>query len=401
MVMDIRNLHGDDRNKRPIDSAGDSAGDSAVQQPVGAKVVTESTGEPAGESLAEPLSEPLSESGPSADLEELLTLLAHGEGPQQVQAAEKLRVLVPSEEGIQRLCTIVEDTADPRRLPALQVLGFHRHWLAKSSQLERVLRWVRVEEDPEAVTAIAWLLRGREVLQELLLHPIMGASREAAIGLPVGATTLEALLDALLVGRGPDIDRILTQRLATLHPSLTAQAVDHILSVGDRVTGDALSHVLACLPQQPLFELFIEGRSRPAWTAEPSATDTKRLQCWHHVARLASQALLAAPAGELVRYLVNRSAADDTFARRHAAFMKAAMDNTADVLGAEMINDLERLTVNATDDRLERMARMLMDLSDKIAGGESHSQVSDLLEKWKSRSPALKLKIYHLQQGLK
>jgi hypothetical protein len=47
------------------------------------------------------------------------------------------------------------------------------------------------------------------------------------------------------------------------------------------------------------------------------------------------------------------------------------------------------------------MARMLMDLSDKIAGGESHSHVSDLLEKWKSRSPALKLKIYHLQQGLK
>jgi hypothetical protein len=47
------------------------------------------------------------------------------------------------------------------------------------------------------------------------------------------------------------------------------------------------------------------------------------------------------------------------------------------------------------------MARMLMDLSDKIAGGESHSQVADLLEKWKNRSPALKLKIFHLQQGLK
>jgi hypothetical protein len=383
MVMDIRNVQGDanGRKKRPVDLLEDPVGDPA--------------------SLPEPVVEPVVESGPDEDLEELLTLLAHGEGSQQVQAAQKLRVLVPSDEGIKRLCAIVEDTADHRRLPALQALGFHRQWLAKSSHLERVLTWVRVEDDPEAVTAIVWLLRGREVLQELLLHPVMGASREAAIGLPVGASTLDALLDALLVGRGHDIDHILTQRLGTLHPSLTAQAVDHILSVSDRVTGDALSHVLACLPQQPLFELFIEGRSRPAWTAEPSAADTEGLQRWHHVARLASQQLLRAPSGELVRYLVSRSAADDTFARRHAAFMKAAMDNTADVLGADMLNDLERLTVNATDDRLERMARMLMDLSDKIAGGESHSHVSDLLEKWKSRSPELKLKIYHLQQGLK
>ena len=204
-----------------------------------------------------------------------------------------------------------------------------------------------------------------------------------------------------LIGRGPDIDRILTRRLTCLHPSLTGRAVDHLLLIGDQVTGEALNHVLAHLPQEPVFELFVEGRSRPPWTAEPSAQDTERLQRWHHVARLASQALLQVPSGDLIRYLVNRSASDDTFARRHAAFMKAAMDNTRDVIGPEMLDDLERLTVNATDDRLERMARMLMDLSDKIAGGETHSHVADLLEKWKSRSPSLKLKIFHLQQGLK
>ncbi len=376
MVMDIRDLRddADDDQDRPEEKAETpvAAAETLVNQPE-----------------------------PEVDLEELLTLLAEGDGVRQAEAADQLRVLVPSDEGIERLCAVVEDTGDARRLPAVQVLGFHRQWLASHSQMERVLVWIRVEEDPEVVTAITWLLRGRDVLQELLLHPVVGVAREAALGLPVGETTLEALLDALLVGRGPDIDRILTQRLASLHSSLTSRAVDYILNVADRVTGDALRHVLAQLPPQPMFELFVEGRSRPEWTTEPTAQDTEQLQSWHHVARLASQSLLQAPSGELIRYLVNRSAADDTFARRHASFMKAALGNTQDVIGPELLDDLERLTVNATDDRLERMARMLMDLSDKIAGGESHSHVSDLLEKWKSRSPALKLKIYHLQQGLK
>ena len=376
MVMDIRDLRddADDDQDRPEEKAETpvAAAETLVNQPE-----------------------------PEVDLEELLTLLAEGDGVRQAEAADQLRVLVPSDEGIERLCAVVEDTGDARRLPAVQVLGFHRQWLASHSQMERVLVWIRVEEDPEVVTAITWLLRGRDVLQELLLHPVVGVAREAALGLPVGETTLEALLDALLVGRGPDIDRILTQRLASLHSSLTSRAVDYILNVADRVTGDALRHVLAQLPPQPMFELFVEGRSRPEWTTEPTAQDTEQLQSWHHVARLASQSLLQAPSGELIRYLVNRSAADDTFARRHASFMKAALGNTQDVIGPELLDDLERLTVNATDDRFERMARMLMDLSDKIAGGESHSHVSDLLEKWKSRSPALKLKIYHLQQGLK
>ena len=373
MVMDIRHLR-------------DEAGDGRDR--------------PSEEAIA-PIAAAQPAAAPEVDLEELMTLLAQGDGDKQVLAVEQLRVLVPSDAGIDRLCAIIEDGADPRRLPALQVLGFHRQWLSSRSQLERVLVWARVEEDPEAAAAIAWLLRGREVLKEFLLHPVAAVSREVALGLPVGVATLEALLDALLVGRGPDIDRILTQRLRTIHPSLTGRAAHHLLLVGGHVTGEALNHVLAQLPQEPLFELFVEGRSRPPWTAEPSAQDTELLQRWHHVARLASQALLHAPSGELIRYLVNRSASDDTFARRHASFMKAAMDNTRDVFGPEMLDDLERLTLNATDDRLERMARMLMDLSDKIAGGETHSHVADLLEKWKSRSPALKLKIFHLQQGLK
>lgn len=394
MVMDIRNLARDKRKNSVTAGSMEASTETA-------------TGADAASSQNWPKSEladvSADESGaePQADLEQLLTQLSEAGTAEQAEAAAQLRVFVPSDEGIEKLCAIVEDAADLRRLPALQILGFHRRWLASRSQVERVLVWARVEEDPEAATAIAWTLRGREVLKEFLLHPVVGVAREAALGIPVGPATLHCLLDALLVGRGPDIDRILTQRLTSLHVSLTEPAVEHILAAADRVTTDALTHVLAQLSPQPLFELFVEGRSRPAWTAEPSQEDTRSLQQWHHVARMASQILLQSPSGELIRYLVNRSAADDTFSRRHASFMKAAMGNTRDVIGPEVLDDLERLTVNATDDRLERMARMLMDLSDKIAGGEIHSHVSDLLEKWKSRSPALKLKIFHLQQGLK
>jgi N-acyl-D-aspartate/D-glutamate deacylase len=77
------------------------------------------------------------------------------------------------------------------------------------------------------------------------------------------------------------------------------------------------------------------------------------------------------------------------------------MAGTRDTLGAEVLDDFERLTQGATEERIERMALLLMELIDKIAGGESHSQALDLLEKWKSHSPALKLKIFHMQQGLR
>lgn len=374
MVMDIRHLRGND--DEPCDGPAD-----VYAAAVGAA-------QPAEEAVEE------------VDLVQLVTQLAAGQDHEQARAAEDLRVLVPSDEGIEQLCAIVEDAADERRVPALHVLGFHREWLSSRSQRDRVLVWLRVEEDPEAARAMIWMLRGREVLQEFLLHPMPGVAREAALGVPVTEATLEALLDALLVGRGPDIDRILTQRLTGLHLSLAAPAVQRLLDVAGNVTGEALEQVLSLLPQQPLFDLLVEGRSRPAWTADPTEEDTERLQRWHHVARLASRRLMQSPSGELVRYLVNRSAADETFARRHGAFLRAAMNNTRDAIGAEMLDDLERLTVNATDDRVERMARLLMDLSDKIAGGEAHSHVADLIEKWKSRSPELKLKIFHLQQGL-
>lgn len=336
--------------------------------------------------------------GPT-DLEPLLTAAIGGDFA--AQAVAQLRVLVPTDEGVERLCQIVDDVDDPRRIVAIQMLGHHRQWLFSRSAVNRVLNWARTEADPAAAAALLWVLRQREVVQEFLLHPMAEMAREAALGLPVSPATIDALLDTLLIGRSAEVDRVLTTKLAAVHPSLTARAVDHLLSVADRVTNDALTHVLAHLPQAPMFELFVEGRSQPAWTAEPTAADTARAQLWRQVARQASQVLQAAPQAELIRYLVNRSASDDTFARRHAAFLQVAMGNTRDVFGADMLADLERLTAGASEDRVERMANILMALGDKIAGGESHSQVADLLEKWKSMSPALSLKIFHMQQGLK
>lgn len=338
--------------------------------------------------------------GPAVDLPALLTAATAGTQVARAAAIAELRVLVPGAGLVEQLCRIVEDPSDARRLTALHLLGRHRQWLASRSAVDRVLRWARAETDPEVAAAMAWVLRGRDAVQEFLLYPLPAMALEAALGLPVGESTLDAHLDALLVGRSAEVDRVLTQKLIGLHPSLATRAADHLLAVADRVSGEAMSHILGHLPQPPLFEAFVEGRSRPAFRAEPSPADTARSQVWHHVARLATQVLQSAPGAGLIRYLVGRSAADDAFARRHALFLKTAMGRTRDLIGPEMLDDLERLTQGASEERLERMARLLMDLADKIAGGESHSKVADLLEKWKSRSPALKLKIYHLQQGL-
>jgi hypothetical protein len=358
-----------------------------------------------GDEESKPPSRPPAETEPmapvDADLEALVTAAMSGDAARQTEAVASLRVLVPTDDGFERLCRIVDDRDDPRRLAAIQVLGFHRQWLFSRSSVQRVLAWARVEADPAAATALAWVLRQREAVQEFLLHPVASMAREAAIGLPVNPATIDALLDALLVGRSPDVDRVLTEKLAGLHPSLAARAVEHLLAVADCVTADALTHVLSHLPQPPVFELFVEGRSQPAWTAEPTPQDRSRQQRWRQVARLASQVLQAEPQAELIRYLVNRSVGDETFSRRHAVFLQTAMSNTREVIGADMLDDLERLTVGASEDRVELMAKLLMSLGDKIAGGDSHSQMADLLEKWKSMSPGLKLKIFHLQQGLK
>ena len=335
------------------------------------------------------------------DLEALVgTAAGAGDPAERMRAVARLRVLVPTEEGVEGLCRIVEDRADPRRLVAIQVLGFHRQWLFNRSSVQRVLGWARAEKDPAAAASLVWVLRHRDVVQEFLRHPTAAVVREAALGLPVNPETLEALLDALLAGAGPVIGRVLAAKLAGMHPSLASTAVDHLLRVSASVDDQALGEVISRLPQPSVFELLVEGRDRTAWTMDPKPGESRRKQQGRRMSRLAAELLQERPGAELIRFLVNRSVADEAFGRRHAAFLERAMDSTRENIGPDVLDDLERLTVGASEDRVELMARLLMSLGDKISGEDSRSQASDLIEKWKGMSPALKLKIFHLQQGL-
>ena len=358
-------------------------------------------GDPGGE-------EPGRESGPQAGgeledpgLEALVSSASAGDPARRARAAARLRVLVPTEAGFEGLCRIVEEGADPRRLVAIQVLGFHRQWLLSRSAVQRVLGWARGEADPEVVRSLVWVLRQRPEVQEFLRHRSAAVAREAALGLPVNPETIESLLDALLGDIEPDAGRVLAGKLAGLHSNLAAPAVDHLLGASGPVDDERLGRVLSLLPQPAVFELLVDGRRRPAWTMDPTPQERERQRDWRRMERLATRCLQDGPGAELIRYLVNRSVADEAFGRRHAAFLQRAMDNTSDKIGPDVLDDLERLTAGASEARVELMARLLMSLGDKISGEGSRSQASDLLEKWKGMSPALKLKIFHLQQGLK
>ena len=102
---------------------------------------------------------------------------------------------------------------------------------------------------------------------------------------------------------------------------------------------------------------------------------------------------------DLVRHLVSNTARDDAFARRHAAFLEAA-GKTGAVFSPELLHDLARLTATASNEKLSRLAELLVELSGRLEG-DSARRAEALLEEWKTRSPDLKLMIYHLQQGVK
>ncbi|MFC1526023.1 hypothetical protein ACFL6X_04335 [Candidatus Latescibacterota bacterium] len=338
---------------------------------------------------------------PQVDLEELLTIAVEAEQTEtRVEVVAQLRALVPSPEGVELLGNIVEPLDDPRRLLAAQMLGHHRQWLAQKSGSERLLRWARAERDPEVGAALVWGLRNRDAIQEFLLHPMAPMAREAALGLPVNDHTVYFLVQALLVGRAPDVDRILMEKLRGARSGLVATIVEILLEAVGEAGGEEMTALLGCLPQVPLFRIFVEGEGVPQWNPQQTAEDSARAQTWHQLARLVETALLREPSSELVRHLVSRTARDETFARRHATFLEAASGNSQAVFSPELLGDLERLTATASVDKLSRLAELLVELSDRL-DGQSARQAEALLDEWKTRSPDLKLKIYHLQQGLK
>ena len=97
--------------------------------------------------------------------------------------------------------------------------------------------------------------------------------------------------------------------------------------------------------------------------------------------------------------LLSRSGEDEGFARRHAAFLRGALRSTDLGLGPELLKHLERLTFKASEEKVVRLAQLLVELRDRLQGG-TQERARQLLDDWKNRSAALKLKIYHLEQGI-
>lgn len=338
---------------------------------------------------------------PHVDLEAVLTEAVEADRAEDRAAAvSHLRSLVPSPEGVELLCRIVETPEDGRRQMAMQVLGHHRQWLATKTGLERLVGWARGERDPEMGAALVWALRGRDAVCEFLDHPSEDTAREAALGLPVNGDTIAALIHALLEERAPDIDRILREKLRSARRGLVGAAVEVLIETAGGLGSEAMANLLACLPQVSLFQLFVEGSGAPQWSLEQTEAGSERASLWHRMGRLAQQLMLREPGVELIRHLVRHTVRDDAFARRHAAFLQAAIARPEMSLSPDLLVDLGRVTATASLDKLAPLVELLVELTERLEG-RSARQAEALLEEWKTLSPELKLKIFHLQQGLK
>ena len=149
---------------------------------------------------------------------------------------------------------------------------------------------------------------------------------------------------------------------------------------------------LAHLPQLPLFSLFVE-----AGLPQTMASTTR---IWQRAARIATEVLQEAPSAKLLRHLLSKIGEDAAFARSHARFLQGIAQRADTSLDADLIGHFERLTSGASEDKVARLAPLLVGLSGRL-DGQAGQQAAALLENWKSRSASLKLKIYHLEQGIR
>lgn len=319
--------------------------------------------------------------------------LAETEPAAQARALLQLRLSVPSEEGIELLRTIVADREDARRLLAAQMLGHHRIWLAAAAGVRQQVAQARDEANPAVAAALVWGLHQCDEAAEFIGHADIHVAREAALAAPISRRTLSPILAAFRVEGRPEVERILLHKMQQIHPSLVRYLVDLLAegSWGDR----ALRGLVASLPQMPLFELFLDGRQPAAW----AQGDAERARFWQRLVRLVSDVLVQCPGTELMRYMLSRSGDDESFARRHAQLLRSAVQRADADLGAALVGHVERLTFGASEDKVIRLAQSLVDLSVRL-DGEAATKVNSLLEEWKSRSADLKLKIYHLEQGI-
>ena len=305
----------------------------------------------------------------------------------------QLRLCVPSDEGVSLLRDMVSSAGGARALIAAQVLGHHRPWLSTAAGVRQHLALAHESEALAVVAALVWGLRQRDEVAEFIVHTDYAVAREAALATPVSRRTLSPILAGLRAGIRPEVERILLHKLHQIHPSLVRYLVD--LLVEGSWGEEALRGLFASLPQMALFELFLDTRHPAVW----ALADAESARFWQRLVRLASDVLVAEPGCELLRHLLSRSGDDEAFARLHNSFLRDVVRRADVNSGADLVGHVERLTFGASEEKVARLAQSLVDLRARLDGA-AVDKVNILLEDWKGRSADLKLKIYHLDQGI-
>ena len=304
----------------------------------------------------------------------------------------QLHRLVLSTDDLEQLLAIAEDSADSRRLAAIDILSHHRSWLASLRMLRQIVRLARKEHNPRPAAALVQALRQCDEVAQFLTSKERAVAREAAQGVPISRQTLAPITTALAAGPPADIAAILLDKIRRTHPSMVPYAVDCLLKC-DPNEG-LLRAFLAHLPQVPLFALFVEAGLPQTMTSAAQA------RIWQQAVRMATEVLQEAPSAKLLRHLLSKSSEDAAFARSHARFLHGITQRADLSLDADLIGHFERLTSGASEDKVARLAQLLVGLSGRL-DGQAGQQAAALLENWKSRSASLKLKIYHLEQGIR
>lgn len=304
----------------------------------------------------------------------------------QGDPAQPHRVALSADD-LDQLLAIAEDSTDSRRLAAIEILSQHRSWLSSLRVLRQIVQLAHQEHDPRPAVALVQALRQCDEVAQFLTGKERGVIRAAAQGVPISRQTLAPIAAALAAGLPADIAAVLLDKMRRTHPSMVPYAVDCLLQCGPNES--LLRAFLAHLPQIPLFALFVEA-------GQPQTTQTR---VWQQAVRIATEVLQEAPSTKLLRHLLSKCGEDAAFARSHARFLHGIAQRADTSLDTDLIDHFERLTLGASEDKVARLAPLLVGLSGRL-DSQAGQQAAALLENWKSRSASLKLKIYHLEQGI-
>ena len=218
------------------------------------------------------------------------------------------------------------------------------------------------------------------------------------MGLPLNADAVPDALDVVLGDGGTtDVTRILLDKFRQLHPSLVPDVVGRLVAKDGAL--QAATQLLAHLPQVALFEALVQDRGLGDWGPGRGFKSAEAARRRSQMSKQALELLRLEPTVDLVRFVLGRSGEEEEFARRFGPFLKEILKSVDGREGAVVVKHFERLTSGASEEKVARLAQLLVELSARLEGGPGH-QAALLLEEWKDRSAALRLKIYHLQQGL-